>query len=64
MAANRYSSSNENVLKADGGDGCITQTILKTKTWADLYDIEIMFQSFPLVLLRWNDYILQSLNGF
>ena len=39
MAANRYSSSNENVLKADGGDGCITQTILKTKTWADLYDI-------------------------
>lgn len=32
MAANRYSSSNENVLKADGGDGCITQTILKTKT--------------------------------
>ena len=25
-------ASNENVLKADGGDGCITQTILKTKT--------------------------------
>ena len=32
MAANRYSSGNENVLKAESGDGCMTQTILKNRT--------------------------------